>query len=108
MLSVWAKAKKDAGCSGVVITNQWLHQHAASGYGGWTLAQFKVLGIKWPPYGGWKRDVIGRVIDDATAEAFARAKNELRPKTKVLRRKRLRAAQDAYQRDWVAEQGDEI
>ena len=78
------------------ITNTWLHQHCSRG-SAWTAAQFKVLGIAWPPQHGWKRGVLGREISDETAEAFAAAATIFRPKTLKLR---AREAQAILDRDW--------
>ena len=80
----------------MVITNAWLHQHCSRGTA-WTSAQFRVLGIAWPPYHGWKQDVLGRTISDETAAAFASAATCFTKKTRKMRR---REAQAILDRDW--------
>lgn len=82
----------------VLITQTWLHQHCSNpAQSAWTRAQLEVLGISWPPPVGWKQSLLGRRIDDATADAFARAATCYRPKTLRLRRKE---AQAILNRSW--------
>lgn len=83
----------------IQITNTWLHQHCSRGTA-WMAAQFRVLGITWPPYHGWKRDVLGRVISEETADAFAVAATSFATNTRKLRR---REAQAILDRDWASE-----
>lgn len=80
----------------MIITNEWLHQHCSRGTA-WTAAQFKVLGIAWPPQHGWKSKVIGREITEETAQEFADTATVYGSKTRKLRRKE---AQAILNRDW--------
>ena len=38
--------------------------------GGWSKAQFALLGVPWPPPAGWKVGMIGRTIPRSDAERF--------------------------------------
>ena len=38
--------------------------------GGWSRAQFALIGVTWPPPSGWKATVVGRPIPRADAEPF--------------------------------------
>ncbi len=82
------------------ITNEWLHKHCSRGTA-WTAAQFKVLGILWPPYHGWKRDVLGRELSEDEAQAFASAALVIGKKTAKKRRREARQAQDDLTSDWA-------
>ncbi len=51
-----------------------LIEAAKSEQGGWTREQLECIGIGWPPPKEWKRQVIGRKIDKASAERFLKLK----------------------------------
>ncbi len=40
--------------------------------GGWSKRQLALLGVDWPPVGGWKKSIIGRPISEEDAEEFLR------------------------------------
>jgi hypothetical protein len=46
--------------------------------GGWTKAQFKILGVPWPPRKGWKKSVIGKAITEDEVKRFIEAREETR------------------------------
>ena len=50
-------------------TNE-LIEEGKSKFGDFSLSQFALMGIKWPPKKGWKRAVIGRITDQATVKTF--------------------------------------
>ena len=60
--------------------------------GGFTRAQLAVLGVSWPPKGGWKQRLIGTSIDDATLERFYAAAGILARSTKAMHAKKHRNA----------------
>jgi len=83
----------------VEITDEWLHQHCSNpARTSWTAAQLKLIGVSWPPVGGWKGDVLGMLITSEVAGAFARAATEYRPQTLKRRRKRERREQAMRER----------
>ena len=53
------------------ITDEWLERNATGGKA-WTAAQFRCLGIEWPPYKGWRRALVGTIIEDEQAREFER------------------------------------
>lgn len=71
----------------MILTADWLHAQATKG-DGWTKAQLALLGIAWPPPGGWLKRSIGTEIDDATATAFAAASGDRCPRRRRERAKR--------------------
>lgn len=82
----------------VEVTNAWLHQHASNpSKTAWTGAQFKILGVSWPPVHGWKRKVLGRQLTEEQADAFAAAATTYSKRTQELRRK---DAQRILDRSW--------
>ena len=55
----------------MVITNKWIALNSSHPCGtGWTLAQLKSLGIRWPPPKGWRLELIGQPISDTSARTF--------------------------------------
>lgn len=55
----------------VIITEEFLRQGGGPN-GGWNAKQLQLIGAGWPPVGGWKRKVIGRLLPKADAEEFIR------------------------------------
>ena len=53
----------------VEVTEEMIAEGMSDG-GGWSREQLACFGIAWPPQKGWKREVIGRVVDRAVAERF--------------------------------------
>lgn len=51
------------------VTDEWL-KRCRTASGGYTAEQLRMLGVAWPPRRGWKRQVIGRRLDDRTVERF--------------------------------------
>ena len=66
------------------ITNAWLMK-CRSPAGGWTYAQFAVLGLSAPPTSGWKERLIGRDISEETARQFKEASRIKIPQKKAKR-----------------------
>lgn len=56
------------------ITYELIEKGASDG-GGWTAKQLAILGVSWPPKGGWKERVIGNFISTDDAEMFLSLKN---------------------------------
>jgi hypothetical protein len=52
-----------------------LIEKGASDSGGWTRAQAKLLGLKWPFKKGWKHRVIGTRISQRDADEFLSLRN---------------------------------
>jgi hypothetical protein len=46
----------------ILVDKKLLDENVSNESGGWTKAQLNVLGIDWPPYKGWKDDVINKNI----------------------------------------------
>ena len=57
-----------------VITDEWLIKHRTKNRA-WTMKQYKVLGIQWPPKGKWKRGVIGTEISKEDKARFEEYKH---------------------------------
>lgn len=38
--------------------------------GGWTKRQLEILGFDWPPPPGWRKQAVGRRIEQAAADEF--------------------------------------
>ena len=55
----------------VIVTDK-LITRGQSLRGGWSKAQFAILGFDWPPKPGWRRMAIGREIDEDKAAEFVR------------------------------------
>lgn len=60
------------------ITVEWLMAHRTPA-GAWTLAQFRALGVPWPPRRGWVRRITGRYLDPARRAAFEQGVTIRRP-----------------------------
>jgi hypothetical protein len=55
-----------------------LIEAAKSERGGWTKAQFAILGVSWPPQPGWKLRVIGNLISHEEAKRLVTLRNTAR------------------------------
>jgi len=64
----------------MVITREWIGEHATGNNVGWTRQQLRCLGVSWPPRSGWRRAMAGRVIPDEAAREFERLGAEQRRK----------------------------
>jgi hypothetical protein len=67
----------------MVITNDWIGQHATlRGIGkkasGWTAKQAACLGVRWPLKKGWRSQLVGTEISDEKAREFERLGEERR------------------------------
>lgn len=61
--------------------------------GGWSKAQFSILGVTWPPLRGWKDVAIGKPITEEAAKLFVSLKNKHKAtKTKPTNSKLMAAA----------------
>lgn len=72
------------------VSREWLMENRTP-RGGWTKAQFKVLGIKYPPRNGWIGTVVGRQITDEQVKAFVDCRSKftnstVRNMAKAIRR----------------------
>lgn len=56
-----------------VITEEFLALGRSTA-GGWTKAQFALLGVSWPPISGWKAAVLGQSVTEVVASAFVDGK----------------------------------
>lgn len=63
----------------MVITNEWIGQHATAS-AGWTRAQLERIGVSWPPLKGWRQAAIGREITESDARAFVQLGQDRRTK----------------------------
>ena len=52
--------------------------------GGWTKAQFALIGVAWPPEKHWKVAVIGQRISEEDAAAFVGMRNGANPQQVAL------------------------
>lgn len=57
-----------------VITGQ-LIRSGQSANGGWSMKQFQLLGVEWPPGTGWKARIIGNEITEHDKNQFLNLKN---------------------------------
>lgn len=64
----------------MVITREWIQEHATAPKGGWTRAQLKLLGVPWPPPHGWLTNLWWNEVEisDETALKFEAFGNERR------------------------------
>lgn len=51
--------------------------------GAWTRAQFKVLGLPWPPTKGWQQRIIGKELTKEELDEFIRCKGVRSSKDKT-------------------------
>jgi hypothetical protein len=51
------------------VTFEWISRHATAA-GGYSAAQLRVIGVRWPPKQGWKQRAVGRLITEAERELF--------------------------------------
>ena len=59
--------------------------------GAWTRAQFLILGIEWPPKGGWKGRIIGCEYSEETVKKFRDAAGKFAARTLKSHRKENRS-----------------
>ena len=59
------------------ITEEMIEAGMSEG-GGWSRRQFACFGVEWPPHKGWKREIIRRKIDRASADRFVALRKENR------------------------------
>lgn len=72
-----------------LLTNEMIDD-AKTDAGSWTRAQLAVLGVKWPPKGGWKGTIIGREFSEETLTRFRESASILSKKTLKRRRQENR------------------
>lgn len=65
----------------VVISLEYLDANRSE-RGAFTLAQMKVLGVRWPQPSGWRQALVGTVLSDQKAAEFQNARHILTAKTK--------------------------
>jgi hypothetical protein len=83
-------------------------------------AQATLLGVSWPPSGGWKRSLIGKLIDEdryelflslkeqmGAREAFSRIKSVVAENQTTARRRRKRARKER-KRMGESQQADQV
>lgn len=52
-----------------------LIESGKSDNGAWSMDQLAIIGVEWPPLKGWKKQVVGKHINDNDAERFVKIKN---------------------------------
>ena len=82
------------------ITAAWIHQFATDRHG-WTAAQIRALGLRYPQTVGWIYDLDGTEISDEAAREFERARDvfsSAKAKRKSKRRQVFKIAYASSQR----------
>ena len=45
-------------------------------FGSWSRTQMALIGVAWPPKNGWKKQIVGKPIDEDDLEKFIHLKNK--------------------------------
>ncbi len=73
----------------MIVTEAFLDENRTE-RGAWTRAQVVALGLRWPLDRNWKREVIGKEITNAQADAFIRGWGVFSSRTRKKNEKRER------------------
>jgi len=52
-----------------IVTEDWITRNTTK-RGGYKAAQLKAIGVSWPPAGGWKQRVSGRLLSPENKRIF--------------------------------------